>query len=39
MRKALKDLNKLYLLLALVPLALAFEWSHADPLVIFITSG
>ena len=39
MRKALKDLNKLYLLLALVPLALALEWSHADPLVIFITSG
>ncbi|HTK86757.1 MAG TPA: calcium/proton exchanger [Nitrospiraceae bacterium] len=39
MRKALKDLNKLYLLLALVPLALALEWSHADPLLIFITSG
>ena len=39
MRKALKDLNKLYLLLALVPLALALEWSHADPLAIFITSG
>jgi Ca2+:H+ antiporter len=39
MRKALKDLNKLYLLLALVPLALALEWSHGDPLVIFITSG
>jgi Ca2+:H+ antiporter len=39
MRKALKDLNKLYLLLVLVPLALAFEWSHADPLLIFITSG
>jgi len=39
MRKALKDLNKLYLLLVLVPLALALEWSHADPLLIFITSG
>jgi len=39
MRKALKDLNKLYLLLALVPLALALEWGHADPLLIFITSG
>jgi Ca2+:H+ antiporter len=39
MRKALKELNKLYLLLALVPLALALEWSHADPLLIFITSG
>jgi Ca2+:H+ antiporter len=39
MRKALKDLNKLYLLLALVPLALVLEWSHADPLLIFITSG
>jgi Ca2+:H+ antiporter len=39
MRKALKELNKLYLLLALVPLALVLEWSHADPLLIFITSG
>lgn len=39
MRKALKDLNKLYLLLGLVPLALVLEWSHADPLLIFITSA
>lgn len=39
MRKALKELNKLYLLLTLVPLALVLEWSHADPLLIFIISG
>jgi Ca2+:H+ antiporter len=39
MQKALQDLNKLYWLLALVPLALVLEWSHADPLLIFITSA
>ncbi|MDQ6734917.1 MAG: calcium/proton exchanger [Nitrospirota bacterium] len=39
MQKALQDLNKLYVLLALVPLALVLEWNHADPLLIFITSG
>ncbi len=39
MRKALKDVNKLYLLLALVPLALVFEWIHASPLLIFTTSA
>jgi len=39
MRKALNDLNKLYVLLALVPLALMFEWSHADPRLIFIASA
>jgi Ca2+:H+ antiporter len=39
MRKALKEANKLYLLLALVPLALVFEWIHADPLLIFTTSA
>jgi Ca2+:H+ antiporter len=39
MRKALKEANKLYLLLALIPLALVFEWIHADPLLIFTTSA
>jgi Ca2+:H+ antiporter len=39
MRKALKAANKLYLLLALIPLALVFEWMHADPLLIFTTSA
>ena len=39
MQKALQRFNKLYLLLALVPLTLGLEWGHADPLVIFITSG
>ena len=39
MQKALQELNKLYLLLALVPLALVLEWSHVDPLLIFITSA
>lgn len=39
MRKALKETNKLYLLLALIPLALVFEWMHADPLLIFTTSA
>ena len=39
MRKALKEVNKLYLLLALIPLALVFEWIHASPLLIFTTSA
>lgn len=39
MRKALKEANKLYLLLALIPLALVFEGIHADPLLIFTTSA
>ncbi|WP_447984134.1 calcium/proton exchanger [Nitrospira sp. Nam74] len=39
MRKALTGTNKLYLLLALIPLALVFEWIHADPLLIFTTSA
>jgi Ca2+:H+ antiporter len=39
MRKALKEANKLYVLLALIPLALAFEWMHANPLLIFTTSA
>lgn len=39
MRKALKQANKLYLLLALIPLALVFEWIHADPLLVFTTSA
>jgi Ca2+:H+ antiporter len=36
---ALKEVNKLYLLLALIPLALVFEWIHASPLLIFTTSA
>ena len=39
MRKALKEVRKLYLLLVLIPLALVFEWMHADPLLIFTTSA
>ena len=39
MQKILKEMNKLYLLLILVPLALWFEWAHADPLIVFIASA
>lgn len=39
MRKALQEANKLYLLLALIPLAVVFEWMHASPLLIFTTSA
>lgn len=39
MPKILKDLNKLYVLLILVPVALGLEWAHAAPLVVFMTSA
>ncbi|WP_447980360.1 calcium/proton exchanger [Candidatus Nitrospira bockiana] len=35
----LKEANKLYLLLIVIPVAAVLEWGHADPLLIFVASG